>query len=395
MTLAKRLAIVTFVVCLSVFAFLIILSDWLFEFFLYREPKVNPYSLLIVGVDELIEGTRRADVIMIVLIDHKQRKVLLSNVPRDLLLGNSKINAVYTRSGISGLKSTLSELLNIDFNGAVVVDYVAFKYLGDELGPVEIQVKEPMRYIDSAQKLYIDFEPGVYLMKGEELLAYIRYRKNAMGDLSRIERQKEVLMKLMENARHASFQKLLLIYENLKKNVDLKVSTGELVYLFSRLRKGFSTEFVSFPYRINNDGDVVLDEKLLGPYKQTLRDMKTESKPDESWHIVLVNAGPDKSRFFLERQTALWSQFGLQPSLVVWEDVGLSFTGDVVLLLSKNSEPDLRNLLKRIYPDKVFVFINVGEPDTLKSYFELIDKLSKNRIYPKFPIDAFVMVRGT
>ncbi|WP_448535311.1 LCP family protein [Pseudothermotoga sp.] len=392
MKLARTLAILTLAVTLSTLLFLTLICGRLFEFFLYREPQVNPYSLLVVGVDAMIEGTRRADVIMIAMIDHKERKILISNVPRDLLSQNSKINAVYARSGISGLKQMLSKLLDINFNGAVIVDYAAFKYLGDELGPVEIHVKEPMKYVDSVQKLYIDFQPGVHLMRGDELLAYIRYRKDAMGDLSRIERQKEVLMKLMENARHVTLQKLLSMFQNLQKNIDLKVSTGELVYLFSKLRRGFIVEFVSFPYVINEKGDVVLDEKRLAIYKQTLKELKTQSQTS-TLRIVLVNAGPDKSRAFLEKQTNLWNKVDVQPSLIVWEDVGLSFKNDTALVLDRGTLDRVKNLLKSVYPEKTFTFAFVDEPGTLKSYFELIDKLSKNRIYPKFPIDVFVVVR--
>lgn len=393
MKLAKVLSIVTLTVTLLIVLFLVLFSGWLFQFFLYRKPQVNPYSLLVVGVDAAIQGTRRADVIMIALVDHEQRKILISNVPRDLLVGNSKINAIYARSQIPGLKQTLSKLLDIDFNGAVIVDYAAFKYLGDELGPVEIHVKEPMKYSDSVQKLYIDFQPGVYQMRGDELLAYIRYRKDAMGDLARIERQKEVLMKLLENARNVSFQKLLSIFNNLQKNIDLRVSTGELVYLFSRLRKGFSVEFLSFPYAINEKGDVILDEKKLQTYKQALKEMKVQQATSTP-RIILMNATVDKTRGFLEKQMNLWNEVGVEPSLIVWEDLGLSFTENSVLVLNAGMKESLEKLLSNVYPDRKFTFISVNsDPNALKTYFDLIDRLSKNRIYPRFPIDALVVVR--
>ncbi|KAF2957502.1 hypothetical protein AS159_07485 [Thermotoga sp. Ku-13t] len=393
MMLAKILSIVNLAVVLLVLLFLVLFSGWLFQFFVYRKPQVNPYSLLVVGVDAVIQGTRRADVIMIALVDHEERKIVISNVPRDLLVGDSKINAIYARSQIPGLKQTLSKLLDIDFNGAVIVDYAAFKYLGDELGPVDIYVKEPMKYSDSAQKLYIDFQPGVYQMRGDELLAYIRYRKDAMGDLARIERQKEVLMKLLENAKNVSFQKLLSIFNNLQKNIDLRVSTGELMYLFSRLRKGFSIEFLPFPYVVNENGDVILDEKKLQTYRQTLKEMKVQQVTSAP-RVILMNATPDKTRTFLEKQMNLWGKVGIEPSLIVWEDLGLSFTENSVLVLNAGMKEGLEKLLNNVYPDRKFTFIFVNsDPNALKTYFDLVDRLSKNRIYPRFPIDALVVVR--
>lgn len=391
-TFARTLAILTLVTSLFILLFLTLFSGWLFKYFLYKEPETNPYSLLVIGVDAVIESTRRADVIMIVLVDHRERKVLVSSVPRDLLLGNNKINSVYAKSGTVGLKQILSKMLDTNFNGAVTVDYAAFKYLGDELGPVEIHVKEPMKYFDSVQKLYIDFQPGIYQMRGEELLAYIRYRKDSMGDLARIERQKEVLTKLMANARLVSFQKLLSIFQRLQKNIDFEVSRGELIYLFSKLRKGFSMEFVSFPYIINNSGNVVLDEKKIESYKQVLKTLSPMQRSG-ALRLVVINGSSDKTRAFLEKQTNLWSKVEVQPILMVWEDVGLTYTKDIVFLLSSDRQTDLKNILKKVYPDKEFEFRFVNDSTTSRSYFDLIDKLSKNRIYPKFPIDAFVVVR--
>ncbi|MEN3007957.1 LCP family protein [Pseudothermotoga sp.] len=391
-TFARTLAILTLVTSLFILLFLTLFSGWLFKYFLYKEPETNPYSLLVIGVDAVIESTRRADVIMIVLVDHRERKVLVSSVPRDLLLGKNKINSVYAKSGTVGLKQTLSKMLDTNFNGAVTVDYAAFKYLGDELGPVEIHVKEPMKYFDSVQKLYIDFQPGIYQMRGEELLAYIRYRKDSMGDLARIERQKEVLTKLMANARLVSFQKLLSIFQRLQKNIDFEVSRGELIYLFSKLRKGFSMEFVSFPYIIDNSGNVVLDEKKIESYKQVLKTLSSMQR-SSALRLVVINGSSDKTRAFLEKQTNLWGKVDVQPILTVWEDVGLAYTKDIVFLLSSDKQTDLKNILKKVYPDKEFEFRFVNDSTTSRSYFDLIDKLSKNRIYPKFPIDAFVVVR--
>jgi hypothetical protein len=91
--------------------------------------------------------------------------------------------------------------------------------------------------------------------------------------------------------------------------------------------------------------------------------------------------------FFLYREP------DVQPSLIVWEDVGLSFKNDTALVVDRGIQDSVKNLLKSVYPEKTFMFVFVDEPGTLKSYFELVDKLSKNRIYPKFPIDVFVAVR--
>jgi anionic cell wall polymer biosynthesis LytR-Cps2A-Psr (LCP) family protein len=53
-----------------------------------------------------------------------------------------------------------------------------------------------MVYVDSRQDLYIDLYPGLQLLKGQDLLGYLRFRNDEMGDIGRMERQREVFQKV-------------------------------------------------------------------------------------------------------------------------------------------------------------------------------------------------------
>lgn len=359
---------------------------------LYKKVEKNPYCLLVVGTDAVIEKTVRTDAIMILLVDHQRGKVLISNVPRDLLVGKNKINSLYERSGMDGLQETLKQLLNLDFDGYAIVNYEVFKYLGDKLGPIEIQIKEPMKYSDTVQNLYIDFQPGIYQMKGDELLAYIRYRREAMGDLARIERQKEVLIKLVEKARNLDVFQIASIFSSVRKNVSMNIDIGELIYLFLKLKKSMSIGFVSFPYVINKDGDVVADPQKLADYKNVLMSLnvpETKSMPK----VLLLNCSSDKSRGFLVRSQDLWSQkAGVLPNQIVWEDVGINLNRDTVIILNKAKQEEIKSLIKKVYPNYDFVFKLSSDQDVFVQYLSIVKKMSENRIYPAFPYDAVVMV---
>lgn len=359
---------------------------------LYKKVEKNPYCLLIVGTDAVIEKTVRTDAIMIMLIDHQRGKILISNVPRDLLIGKSKINSLYEKSGMKGLQETLKQLLNIEFDGYAIVNYNVFKYLGDKLGPIEIQIKEPMKYTDTVQNLYIDFQPGIYQMKGDELLAYIRYRREAMGDLARIERQKEVLIKLAEKAAKLDVFQIGSIFSSVRKSVSMNVDIGELIYLFLKLKKNMSIGFASFPYMINKDGDVVVDAQKLADYKNIIVSLnvpETKSTPK----ILLLNCSSDKSRNFFARCQDLWNQkVGTLPSQIVWEDVQISSSKDTVIILNKARQEEIKSIIKKVYPNYDFVFKLSSDQDAFAQYLLIIKKMSENRIYPTFPYDAVVMV---
>ncbi|MGB9900492.1 MAG: LCP family protein [Pseudothermotoga sp.] len=359
---------------------------------LYKKVEKNPYCLLVVGTDAVIEKTVRTDAIMIIFIDHQQGKVLISNVPRDLLIGKSKINSLYEKSGVGGLEATLEQLLNVEIDGYAIVNYDVFKYLGDKLGPIEIQIKEPMKYTDTVQNLYIDFQPGVYQMKGDQLLAYIRYRREAMGDLARIERQKEVLIKLAEKARGLDVFQIASIFSSVRKSVSMNLDIGELIYLFLRLKRNMSIGFVSFPYLLNKDGDVVVDTQKLADYKKILLSLsvpETKSPPK----ILLINCSSDKSRGFLARSQDLWTRgVNAVPNQIVWEDVGITSNKDTVIILNRAKQEEIKSIIKKVYPGYDFVFRLSSDQDAFTEYLSVIKKLSENRVYPAFPYDAIVMV---
>lgn len=229
-------------------------------------------------------------------------------------------------------------------------------------------------------------------MKGDELLAYIRYRREAMGDLARIERQKEVLIKLAEKARNLDLFQIASIFSSLRKSVSMNVDIGELVYLSLRLKRNMNIGFAPFPYVINKDGDVVVDQGKVDDYRNTIASLKvpeTISPPK----ILLINCSSDKSRGFLARSQDLWNQkVNLLPSQILWEDVGISSDKDTVMVLNKAKEEEIRSIVKAVYPNYDFVFKIPTEAETFAQYLFIIKKMAENRIYPTFPYDGVVMV---
>jgi len=259
---------------------------------------------------------------------------------------------------------------------------------------VEIQITEPMKYYDTAQDLSIDFEPGIHLMDGEQLLAYVRYRRDALGDISRMERQKEVIAKLLERARKMSVLDLATLFSRIRKQLEMNLNLGEIVYMFSRIRKNLSLGFLSFPYMVAQDGSIVVDESRIEQYIDVLAKPVVKTTPPQL-NILVINCSKQKNRLFITKTQSAWkSTVGFLPGLIVWEDIGLPYNSNEALILKKSSiTKDLvKKTLNNVYSDRNFNYRTVSEMEWITDYYQIIQKLAENRIYPQFPFDAVVLV---
>jgi len=102
----------------------------------------------------------------------------------------------------------------------------------DTLGGVDVNVtKNFYSYaFDGGKKIY--FEKGIQHLNGEEALAFVRYRKEAQGDIFRVGQQLELMKSLVEQCKQPStLLKLPLIVPDLYKNVETNLKMKELVAL--------------------------------------------------------------------------------------------------------------------------------------------------------------------
>jgi LCP family protein required for cell wall assembly len=133
------------------------------------------------------------------------KKDLLISIPRDTKVnlpdhGANKINAAYVYGGEEMLVNEIYELTGISIKKTMLVNFEGFKSVVDALGGVYITVDEPMHDPLSGA----DFEPGTYLMDGEQALAFARDRKSANGDFDRVDRQKYLINEIFKQKFNVS-----------------------------------------------------------------------------------------------------------------------------------------------------------------------------------------------
>jgi polyisoprenyl-teichoic acid--peptidoglycan teichoic acid transferase len=165
-------------------------------------------NYLFLGVDErgnVKNFKGRTDTIMILHIAPWGKRDLLISIPRDTKVnlpdhGTNKINAAYVYGGEEMLVNEIHGLTGISITKTMLVNFEGFKSVVDALGGVYITVDEPLH----DQLSGADFEPGTYLMDGEQALAFARDRKSAKGDFDRVDRQKYLINEIFKQKFNVS-----------------------------------------------------------------------------------------------------------------------------------------------------------------------------------------------
>ena len=158
--------------------------------------KIN---VLILGVDSKSEEGR-TDTIMVAQYDPETGSAKLASIMRDSYVSipghkDNKINQAYNYGGPELVRQTIKENFGIDVQYYAMVNFDGFAQVVDILSPdgVNIDVEKRMKYTDRAGGLYIDFQPGLQKLNGQDLLEYARFRHDAESDFGRVRRQQQVI----------------------------------------------------------------------------------------------------------------------------------------------------------------------------------------------------------
>jgi LCP family protein required for cell wall assembly len=154
--------------------------------------------------DEFVTG-QRSDVIILAHLYGDSEQAQLVSFPRDAWVEipsytdaetdefvpahEAKINSAL-EGGPSVLIQTIQDLTGLSIDNYLQVDFSGFKGMVDELGGVEICLREAQRDIQSG----IDLQAGRQVVQGDQALAFVRQRNGLpRGDIDRIERQQQFI----------------------------------------------------------------------------------------------------------------------------------------------------------------------------------------------------------
>lgn len=196
-------------------------------------------NILLLGVDsngadsDLWVGTR-TDTIILMNIDPRTKTVNAISIPRDskVYLPNGmtqKINAAHAIGGIKMTVKTIENTLGVKIDRYIMFHDEGVRAVVKALGGVDIYIEKDMHYDDYSGKLHISLKKGKHKLTDKDVVEYLRFRHDAMGDIGRTKRQQWFLRGLLADLkRPETIVKIPQIISATNKYVKTDMSAYEM-----------------------------------------------------------------------------------------------------------------------------------------------------------------------
>ncbi|MFD2699386.1 LCP family protein [Paenibacillus shunpengii] len=247
--------------------------------------EVEPFSVLLLGVDERANDVGRSDTIIVLTVNPQKQSIQMFNIPRDTrteIVGRGsvdKINHAYAFGGINMSIQTVEQFLEIPIDYYVKLNMEGFVTIIDLLGGVN--VNNPFEFeIDGST-----FKQGDIQLSGEEALLYSRMRyDDPRGDLGRNTRQQEIVQELMKNALQvSSVMQIQNILDEVGGNVKTDITFDEMkkfvLEYASSLKKIDTMEINGHGQRINGIYYYIVDEQERQRVTDAMNEHMNEVEP--------------------------------------------------------------------------------------------------------------------
>ncbi len=353
------------------------------------EPVSGSY--LILGIDtggkESTGG--RTDFILKAKID-EEGNIAVNNIPRDAIITYDgeyhKINSINNLYGTDALISFIEDYYQEDIRGYIIADFSLVSKITEITGPVKVFLDEPMAYDDFQQDLHIYFPMGINYLEGEDLLKYVRFRHDGMGDIGRIQRQKDVLSQLFSSIISGGYEKILHAINFFMGNAEVEISFDEILQIgISYLLGDNKITFGSVPYYVDDeDGSLYLQKE------------SPQMQKDQT-SIYIVNNIPDYYKIgnFTSIIQGQWSNKNDDIEIYTIDDYyNLDEIDAKETYIFINSEEKKDEILDLFYLSQPYHRPHISEIykfEDLPKYYSLIDTISKDEYYP-INSDAIVLL---
>jgi LCP family protein required for cell wall assembly len=144
----------------------------------------------------------RTDSILLVHVPAGAGEPALISLPRDSYVpipgnGYNKINTAYAIGGPKLLVQTIEQVTGVRIDGYVEIGFAGFASVVDSVGGVNICVPRNMKDAYAG----INLKAGCQTLDGANALGYVRSRHaDPLGDLQRVEQQRQFLSAIMRKA---------------------------------------------------------------------------------------------------------------------------------------------------------------------------------------------------
>lgn len=188
----------------------------------------DTFALYISGIDTFgdISTVSRSDVNIVAVVNPKTKQVLLISIPRDYYVKlhgiETDMRDKLTHAGMYGIETsvkTIEDILDIDINYYLKVNFTSLVDIVDALGGIEVDSK----YAFSTANNY-SFKKGINKLDGKSTLYFCRERKSfSGGDRVRGQNQQAVITAIIKKAATPS---IITKYDALLRALEGKFQTN-------------------------------------------------------------------------------------------------------------------------------------------------------------------------
>ncbi len=197
----------------------------------------NVYNLLLVGVDrDDRTWNGNSDTMILCSINAKKKTVMLTSFMRDTLTnipvaGLRKMNASFALGGAPLLVQTMEKNFGIDVDNYAWVDFENMEKILEVVGGVDLRLT-----VKEADYCGIKIDKDqVVSLTAKQAMHHLRDRSSGGNDYGRTQRQRNVMIAIINKAKNGSLGDLSEFAETVLPEITHNIEKGDLLSLLSEL----------------------------------------------------------------------------------------------------------------------------------------------------------------
>ena len=193
--------------------------------------KKEPFSVLLLGVDERENDSGRSDTMIVLTVNPNQKSIKMLSIPRDTrteIIGKNKddkINHAYAFGGATMAMDTVENFLDIPIDYYVKINMEGFQDIVNAVGGITVNNDLEFTSGDT------HFDRGQLELDGKEALAWSRMRyEDPNGDFGRQGRQRQIVEGVLKKgASFSSLTNYREIFNALGNNIQMNLTFDEMM----------------------------------------------------------------------------------------------------------------------------------------------------------------------
>ncbi len=224
------------------------------ELEVYTSKQRGVQNILLIGVDDDGYDSGRSDVMIITSLDSNSKSMKLTSVMRDTLsyMPSSqtyqKLNHSYMYGGPVETMKAINTNFDLNIRDFVVFDFNAVARAVDLIGGYPTYVTSEEAYDMSK---YGEYYEGEQVLDGQGALLYMRVRYSSGGDQGRNQRQRDLILYLMEYAKGMGRREMVKFVKEMMPLIRTSYSFSDiekLMDIYDGMKDGLTTKQFSFPF---------------------------------------------------------------------------------------------------------------------------------------------------